>query len=142
MANSLFNLREMRPEPLRPKMQFGFALTLWLCVNEEPPLVAFERQSLSCTGLQRQPPPSPGRPRPTRQVPSHCGQITERCQHITFRRPIRRPRLGPQLIVRPVKILVVVRPLSARALSREWRYGGLSVPSRTFQKERLECCDR
>ena len=57
MANSLFNLREMRPEPLRPKMQFGFALTLWLCVNEEPPLVAFERQSLSCTGLQRQPLP-------------------------------------------------------------------------------------
>src|SRR5262245_29332491 len=95
MANGLLDLWAIRFEALRSEMQFGLALALWLCVNEKPPLVPLERQTLSCVGFQRQPPLWPRRRRPiypTCQVPSHCGQITERCQHITLRRAIRNPR--------------------------------------------------
>jgi hypothetical protein len=53
MANCLLDCREMRPEPLRPEVQFGPVLILWLRVNEEPPLVPFERQRPS--GLQHRP---------------------------------------------------------------------------------------
>src|SRR5262245_3192029 len=60
MTNSLLDPWEIRPEPLRSEVQFGLVLTVWLCVNEEPPLVPLERQSVSCAGFQRQPPPSPG----------------------------------------------------------------------------------
>jgi len=65
MANSLLDLRQIRPEPLRSEVQFGLSLAVRLCVNEEPPLVPFERQSLSCTGNQRQPPPQLGLFRPS-----------------------------------------------------------------------------
>src|SRR5262249_5188563 len=58
MANSLFDLREMRPKSLRSQVQFGLSLAVRLRVNEEPSLVPFERQILSCTGNQRQPLPS------------------------------------------------------------------------------------
>jgi len=55
MANSLLDLREKWPEPLRSEVHFGLALAVRQRVNEEPPLVPFERQSLSCAGIQRQP---------------------------------------------------------------------------------------
>jgi hypothetical protein len=35
----------MRPERLRPEVQFGPALTLWQHMNGEPTRVTFERQS-------------------------------------------------------------------------------------------------
>jgi hypothetical protein len=44
MAYGLLNCREMRPEPLRPEVQFGPALGPGLRVNKEPPLVPLERQ--------------------------------------------------------------------------------------------------
>jgi len=56
MANSLLDLREICPKPLSSEVHFCLALAVWQCVNEEPPLVPFERQSLSCAGIQRQPP--------------------------------------------------------------------------------------
>src|SRR5262249_18115661 len=57
MANSLLDPWEIRPEPLRSEVQFGLVLTVWLCVNEKPPLVPLERQSVSCAGFQRRPLP-------------------------------------------------------------------------------------
>src|SRR5262245_41223501 len=57
MANSLLDPWEIRPEPLRSEVQFGLVLAVWLCVNEEPPLVPFERQGRCCAGIQRQPLP-------------------------------------------------------------------------------------
>ena len=55
VANCLLDCRDMRPEALRREVQFGPVLTLWLRVNEEPPLVPFERQSPSSTRMQHRP---------------------------------------------------------------------------------------
>ena len=82
MANSLLDLREKWPEPLRSEVHFGLALAVRQRVNEEPPLVPFERQSLSCAGIQRQPLLATC-PISSPKVPTHCGQITERRQHDT-----------------------------------------------------------
>ena len=71
MANSLLNLREIRPEPLRSQVQFGLALTVWLCVNEEPPLVPFERQSL----LRGNPTSAPPRLAPSAKLPDPLRSI-------------------------------------------------------------------
>ena len=65
MANCFLNGREMRPEPLRPKVQFGSALIIWLCVDKEPPLVSFERQSSLSAECQRNSPCPLGLGRPT-----------------------------------------------------------------------------
>src|SRR5215475_6255879 len=84
MANSLLDLREKCPEPLRSEVHFGLALVVWQGVNEEPPLVPFERQSLSCAGIQRQPPWPRSANLPdlvlNQKFPRICGQITERRQ--------------------------------------------------------------
>src|SRR5262245_37850765 len=57
MANCLLNCRKMRPQPLCPEMQLGLTLTLWLRVNEKPPLVFSELQSRSSAGTQHDPLP-------------------------------------------------------------------------------------
>ena len=55
MANSLLNLREIRLETLRAKVEFCLPLTVRLRVNEIPSLVSFEHQTLSYTGIQVSP---------------------------------------------------------------------------------------
>src|SRR5262249_35640565 len=82
MTNGLLDLREKWSEPLSSEVHFGLALAVWQRVNEKPPLVPFERQSLSCAGIQRQPLPG-NLPDLVPKVPTHCGQITERRQHHT-----------------------------------------------------------
>jgi hypothetical protein len=82
MANSFLDLREVRPEPLRCEVHFGLALAVWLRVNEKPPLVPLERQSLSCVGIQRQPPlPSFGQP--ARLLPPKFPRITAKLRSHT-----------------------------------------------------------
>ena len=46
MADGLLNLREISLETLHAQVECGLALTMWLCVNEVPSLISFERQTL------------------------------------------------------------------------------------------------
>jgi hypothetical protein len=45
----------VRPETLRSEVQFSLMFAVWLCVNEKPPLVPFQRQTLFCAGIHNQP---------------------------------------------------------------------------------------